>query len=164
MPPTEDRPAAPTPPSRPLIVGVGNPLRGDDGVGPAVVRCLKDAGFAHARLLESKGEPAALMAAWQDADLVVLIDAAASGAAPGTIHRFDATNDPLPPALAACSSHALGLGEAIKLARALGQLPARLIVYAVEGADFAIGATLSAPVSRAVAPLLARLEAEVRGR
>lgn len=124
---------------------------------------MKDARFARARLLESSGEPAALMAAWQDADLVLLIDAAASGAASGTIHRFDATNDPLPPTLAACSSHALGLGEAIELARALRQLPARLIVYAIEGADFAIGATLSAPVSRAVEPLLARLEAEIPG-
>jgi hydrogenase maturation protease len=56
-----------------------------------------------------------------------------------------------------CSTHALGVAEAIELARALGRLPARLEVYAIEGARFTAGAGLSPAVEQAVGKLAASL-------
>jgi hydrogenase maturation protease len=64
--------------------------------------------------------------------------------------RFDATEGPLPPFVSATSTHALGLGDAIELARTLGRLPSRLIVYAIEGARFGAGDALTPAVAAAV--------------
>ena len=84
----------------------------------------------------------------------MLVDTVRSGAAPGTIHRVEVTDRPIPASLRSSSStHAVGVGQAIELARALGRLPSRLDVYAVEGADFALGAGLSAPVAQTVRSL-----------
>ncbi|MFD9637239.1 peptidase M52, partial [Streptomyces violascens] len=61
----------------------------------------------------------------------------------------------------ATSSRGLGLGEAVELARFLGRLPKRLVVYAVEEADTSLGAGLSEPVGAVVEPLAEDVEAEI---
>ena len=81
----------------------------------------------------------------------MIVDTARSGAAPGVIDRIDATERPLPAALrSSTSSHAVGVGEAIELVRALGRLPSRLVVYAVEGRSFEAGAPLSPDVAAVI--------------
>ena len=60
------------------------------------------------------------------------------------------------------STHAFGVADAVELARALGRLPGRLDVYAIEGASFAAGDRLSPAVERAVAELAAELSASRR--
>jgi hydrogenase maturation protease len=126
---------------RPRLIGVGTAWRGDDAAGLAVARQL--GGLAH------EGDAIALIDAWAGARRVILVDAAASGAPPGTVHHFDAAV-PLPARAMRSSTHALGVPEAIELGRALGQLPARLEVYAIEGGDFTLGAELTPPVAVAV--------------
>jgi hydrogenase maturation protease len=133
---------------------VGNRLRGDDGAGPAVASALGARTVA--------GEPLALLHAWDGADAVVLVDAVRTGAPPGTIHRFDASEAPLPAELGgAASTHALGIGEAIELARALGRLPARVIVVGIEGERFELGDELSAAVAGVVGEAAARVRGEL---
>jgi hydrogenase maturation protease len=51
------------------------------------------------------------------------------------------------------SSHGLSLGDAIGLARALDRMPERLILHAVEAADFRLGVGFTPAVAAAVAPL-----------
>ena len=65
------------------------------------------------------------------------------GAEPGTVHRFDAASGPLPSREFRSSTHALGIGETVELARALGRLPARLVVFGIEGESFGSGGELS---------------------
>lgn len=133
-----------------LVIGVGNDSRGDDGAGPAVVRALAETLPPLARAVAHDGEISGLVELLGVAETAVLIDAAVSGAAPGTVRRLDAAAAPLPPAMFACSTHALGLAEAVELARALGRLPARCIAYAIEAESFEPGAPLSPPVAAAV--------------
>ncbi len=97
-------------------------------------------------MLELEGEPVDLIEAWDGVDAVVVADAVASGGEPGEVHRIDAVAGPLPAALAGHSTHALGLAEAVELARALDRLPARLVVYGIEAASFETGAEPSAAV------------------
>ena len=87
----------------------------------------------------------------------MVVDAAASGASPGTVHRFDARAAPLPAAHLRSSTHAFGVADAVELARALGRLPGRLDVYAIEGGDFSLGAGLTPPVAAAVEALVVTL-------
>ena len=137
------------PHSLPLIIGIGNEYRGDDAVGLIVARRLKERLADSVIVLEQSGDGAALMEAWRGAETVIIIDAVMSGAAPGTIHRFDASAQPLPKGAFRCSTHAFGVAEAIELARALGDLPQRLVVYGIEGKNFAAGVGLSAEVEKA---------------
>lgn len=136
-----------------VIIGVGNEYRGDDAVGLVVARRL--GGSA----IESSGGGAELIEAWRGAEVVIVIDAARSGAPAGTIHRFDANERELPRE-AFPSTHAFGLAEAVELSRALGELPRRMIIYAVEGAGFDAGAGLSPEVERAIGVLVERLRQE----
>jgi hydrogenase maturation protease len=88
---------------------------------------------------------------WDGAADAVVIDAASSGAAAGTVHRFDATGGALPAwSRSSTSTHAVGLVEAIELARTLGRLPPRLVVYGIEGERFEAGTELTPAVAAAV--------------
>lgn len=138
---------------QPLIVGVGNAWRHDDAAGLAVARLVGG--------VELTGEVAGLVEVLGAHHAVIAVDAVASGAGPGTIHRFDAAATPLPGGFRSASTHALGLAEAIELARALDALPAQLVVYGIEGADFSAGEGLSAAVADAVERAAALIAEEI---
>ena len=75
------------------------------------------------RAVEREGEPIDLIDMWADEPQTTVIDAVSSGAEPGTIHRVDAGQARLPAELFRGSTHALGVAEAVELARALGRPP-----------------------------------------
>ena len=137
----------------PLLIGIGNPDCGDDGAGAEVVRRVAAAAPDGIRTLILSGKAVELIDAWTGADRVVVIDAARSGSAPGTVRRFDARSAPLPAGHERHSTHGLGLAEAIELARNLDLLPSRLTVYAIEAAETSIGSRISPAVAIAVGRL-----------
>jgi hydrogenase maturation protease len=145
-----------------IVIGVGNAWRGDDGAGLAVARRLRALSPDGVEVREVEGDATALVEAWAGADRVVVVDAAASGAPPGTVRRFDARSGPLPARHLRSSTHAFGVPDAVELARALGRLPGRLDVYAIEGASFTAGDRLSPAVERAVDELAATLNSARR--
>ena len=125
------------------VIGLGNDWRSDDGAGLEVARRVGG------RQLD--GEPIALVEALSAGGEVTIVDAVSSGAPPGTVHEFEAGAEPLPARLFGTSStHALGLAEAIELARSLGRLPARVRVLGIEGARFDYGRGLSPDIEEAV--------------
>jgi hydrogenase maturation protease len=132
-----------------VIIGVGNRYRRDDGVGLLIARRVREGVPPGVPVLEESGEGAALMEAWRGAATVILCDAVRSGAAPGTIHRLEADRQPIPTGFFHYSTHAFSVAEAVELARALGELPPRLIIYGIEGADFTAGTALSPAVEAA---------------
>jgi hydrogenase maturation protease len=144
-----------------LIIGLGNEYRHDDAVGLVAVRRLKGAAPEHVRVLEESGEGTALMESWKGADAVILIDALHSGAKAGTVRRLDAHRQPIPTGLFRYSTHAFGVAESVELARALGQLPPRLIVYGIEGTNFEAGLGLSPEVEKAVPKAVERVLGEL---
>jgi len=147
-----------------MVIGVGNALRHDDAAGLEVarrVRALVDP--ARVAVIEHEGEQSALLDIWERAAAVVLVDAIRSGAPVGTIQRVDASEKPLPaPPWGSSSTHAIGVAEAIELARALGRLPAQVIVYGVEGVRFDAGDGLSKEVRDGVGVLTEAVSQEVR--
>lgn len=150
--------------SRRVVIGIGNPDRGDDAAGRAAARLLRGSLPHDVDIVEHDGEATGLLARLDGATAAYLVDACRSGAAPGTVRRFDATAVPLPQGLFEVSTHGFGVAAAIELARALGRLPDRCIIYAIEGGSFSAGAPLSAPVAQAVTDVAARLHGEIAGR
>jgi len=151
-------------PGRPAVVvlGVGNPMRCDDGVGPAAVGVLARRGVGPGVELRAiGGEPTGLIEAWADRRLAVVVDAVRSGRSPGTVHRLDADRDRLPGGTGGASGHGAGVGEALALARALGRRPRRLVVLGIEAGELGHGSGLSPPVAAALHQLVDRVVAEI---
>jgi hydrogenase maturation protease len=133
-----------------LVLGVGNPDRGDDGAGPALVARLRSHAPRGADLLASHGEFLGLLSAMEGRERVILVDAARSGRAPGSIARFPGADLAGMATLRAGSTHALGLEQALGLLRAIGRPPGEVVVYAIEGRSFRPGNSLSPAVARAL--------------
>ncbi|MBU1227154.1 MAG: hydrogenase maturation protease [Actinobacteria bacterium] len=144
-----------------VVIGVGNPDRGDDAAGRRVAAALRGAVPGGVVVMESDGDPAAIMDAWSGADLAVVVDAMVSGSVAGTVRRFDATATPLPHSVNLASTHGMGAAEAIELARSLERLPLRLLVYGIEGTDFHPGHEMSPAVADAVEVARGMVLAEV---
>jgi len=147
-----------------LILGLGNPLRGDDGLGPAVIAWLQEHGLP-ADVVAVDGGTAGLelvltLMGYQRA---LIVDAADIGRAPGEWRRF--TPD-LQPAFEQAvgrleekgpllSLHTAGLAEALALGAALGVLPEEVVIFGVQPARLDWSPGLSAEVQAAV-PLVGR--------
>jgi len=145
-----------------LVIGVGNDLRGDDAAGLLVADRLRSR-LGDSAVVASDGDAADLLGRWEEVDSVIVVDAMVSGRAPGTVVRHDVGAEPLPVSAFSGSSHSFGLAEAIEIARALGTLPSRLVVYAIEVEATVLGAPLSPPVVDAVHRVVEAIAAEVEG-
>lgn len=145
---------------RPLFIGVGNPDRGDDAVGVAVVQHLRAAAAPHCIVREGPRDALALIDTWRGYDRVFLCDAVVSGAAAGTIFRIAAHRKPLPAEIFRVSTHGFGVAEAVELGRSLHLLPPELILYGIEVMHLSRGAALSAAAKRAAKLVAAFILAE----
>lgn len=149
----------------PLVIGLGSPDRGDDAVGRAVARSVAadEPGVA---VLDHE-DPTSLLDLWSGHDPVLVVDAVRSGAAPGTLHWLETGARGAPVTAGAWrhtghgGTHAVGLAEMVELGRALGRLPARLVVVGIEAESFDHGAPLSPRVAEAVPVAAARVCREV---
>lgn len=146
-----------------LVAGIGRAERGDDAAGPLVARAIARRAVPGVEVRVCGDDLLALVEAWHGRAAVVLVDAMNAGVPPGTILRFDAIRDPLPPGTVGVSSHAFGLERAIELARVLRQLPGSLVVYGIQGSRFGPGASVSPEVRIAVAEAAARIAEEIEG-
>jgi hydrogenase maturation protease len=130
-----------------LIIGCGNPVRGDDAAGLLTVRHLRELGIA---AQEHNGDALGLIEAWRGADTVVLIDTVVTGSKSGKVTTWDAIAHPLAGDCFHCSTHSFGVAGAVELARMLGRLPSHLQIYGIEGKAFEIGTKPSPAVLRGV--------------
>jgi hydrogenase maturation protease len=146
-----------------VVIGVGNEFRRDDGAGPAVVARLRDLAPDGVQLVITDGEPARLVEAWTGAALAIVVDAVrAQPPHPGQVHRF-VVDRPRAGMGRSASSHGLSLDDAIGLSMALGRMPGRLIVHAIEAADLAQGPGLTPPVAAAVGAVAAEIMHSLSG-
>jgi hydrogenase maturation protease len=157
-----------SPGPRTVVVGVGNEFRRDDGAGPEVIARLRalqpgDASLSDVILALSDGEPGRMIDLWEGARLAVVIDAVRDTAMPPG-HRYQLTADAVADAAdSAASSHSIGFTDTVELARVLGRLPEKLMVFAVVGRDFGFGTELTAEVAAAVAELVEQVREIVSG-
>ena len=134
-----------------LVVGLGNPDRGDDGAGLVAVRAV-EAG----RRVE-RSDCADLIDLIDGEDEVVIVDAMRSGRPPGSIVRFEASESSLPDR-SFVSSHSFGLADTIALANVLNRLPAKLTVFGIEASDASLGSGLSPEVRTAAEAVAAEID------
>lgn len=162
------------------VASLGSEYRRDDGAGPAVARLVARA-LPSVRLAGPLTDPLDLLGVWDGSDLAVVVDAVRSGARPGSITVVeldtgcDASRSGHPsvgergPACGAnrpgaASTHGVGLAGVLRLARALGTAPRRVVVVGIEGREFSPGVGLTSAVAAAVGKAAARVLAIVEER
>lgn len=148
-----------------LIVGIGNPYRCDDGIGPLIAKHLGNMIPEKVDVLSDIKDGLSLMDLWEKYDCVYLIDAVKSGGAPGRMYRFDASTEDLPHNFFTnYSTHSINIPEIIALAGNLNLLPEELIIYGVEGKDFRMGKELSEEVRLSISSVAGCIKNELEKR
>ena len=104
-----------------MVIGVGNADRGDDAAGLIAVRRVRQCAPG-VRTIERSGDIVGLLEKWEGEERVILIDATCSGAAPGTVHRLNAHEAPVPFLGFRGSTHSWGVGEAVELGAGSGSI------------------------------------------
>lgn len=128
-----DSDGRPWPSPRVLVLGLGNPLLADDGVGLAVLASVESQGPwpANVRLVDGGTWGMSLLPDVIEAETLLVLDAVRSGRAPGSVVRGE--DDAVPRWYAhPASPHQVDLPEVLGAAELLGRLPARVVVVGVE--------------------------------
>lgn len=146
-----------SPRKRTVIVGVGNALLKDEGIGVHVVRALQEMGLAspggEVEVVDGGTSPGALDWA-EGADKLIIVDAARGGGEPGTIYRFAPDEVSGEPKLLT-SLHDLGLLDSLRMMESLGDPPRETVIIGVEPAEVDWGLELT-PTLRAKLPDVVR--------
>jgi len=147
-----------------LILGLGNPFRGDDGVGTSVIAALKGLDQPPYVVVLDGGTPGLeTVLIWQGYQRVIIVDAADMGMQPGSWKRFVPGEAVLPMRESAMQGtlHSAGLAEALALAQALEIMPPELVFYGVQPAYTGWSANLTEAVNAVVPALCEAISAEI---
>ena len=133
-----------------LVIGLGNPLLGDDGVGLAALQRLAALTFAPpVELLDGGVWGLALLPEIERAGALLLLDAVQGDRGPGAIYSLDAEH--IPRLFGGkLSPHQVDVRELLALAELRGALPHRLHVVGVQPAAMNYGDDLSPAAAAAV--------------
>jgi len=147
-----------------LILGLGNPLRGDDGVGPRMAKELTRRGLPEGvAALDGGTGGLDLLQALEGWRRVVIVDAADIGRVPGQFARFTPGQVRLAKAADPFSFHRAGVGEVLALAQALGWTLPEIVIFGVQPAEVGWGEGLSPAVEATLPALADAILEEVRG-
>ncbi len=137
-----------------LIIGLGNPLRGDDGIGVRVIEELKTQTLpSNAQVVDGGTQGLGLVNLMEGWTRVILVDAADVGQAPGQFKRFLLDEAQLLGNSRHLSIHAAGLRDALLLAQALEILPPEVIIFGIQPRQLDWDSNLS-PEIEAILPNL----------
>jgi hydrogenase maturation protease len=127
-----------------VVIGLGNPLMGDDGLGLAAIARLQEVWRLPdgVEVVDGGTWGMNLLPVIEDAGRVLLIDAVATGAAPGTLHLLERNR--IPKYLATkISPHQVDLRDVLALAELRGTLPEQTVAVGLEPAAVELSNTLS---------------------
>jgi hydrogenase maturation protease len=134
------------------VLGIGNLLMGDEGVGVHVVRRLEEmCRLPDIEFVDGGTGGLNLLEYFTDSDLVVIIDAAVDGKAPGTVTRLHPEfSSDYPPTLV---SHDIGLKDMLDAVQLLDQKPETILFTLTISDPARISMDLSPEIQRAVQPV-----------
>jgi hydrogenase maturation protease len=145
-----------------IIVGIGHPFRGDDGLGHHVIEALRPHLPPHVDARTLLGDISGLLDIFESYQNVYLVDAIVTQTcAPGTRYRLE--GDRLTQLSNACrtSTHAFDISQTLKMAHNLDMMPQNLVVYGIEAQDFSEGKGLSQDVAEQLQALVSDIVNEI---
>ncbi len=147
-----------------LVLGLGNVLCSDDGLGATAVHLLDRAYIAPegVRIVDGGTLGLSLLPLLQDAQRVLIVDAIRNGGAgPGSPVRIEG-EDVAPAVRERLSPHQIGVADLVDGARLLGCCPPTMVLVGLVPESLALGVELSPAVARGMTGLVKRVAAEAR--
>ncbi len=136
-----------------LVLGLGNVLLGDDGIGPALIgQLLQEQPRWEDRIefLDGGTQGLALLGFLSGREAIIIIDALAMGAPPGTTRILNVSEVFQMGVNRADSAHGGNASELLALAKVLDEIPNSVFVVGVEPQNIATGYGLSESARRAL--------------
>ena len=157
-----------TKPKPTIIIGLGNPLMADEGIGTVLVDEL--AKLAAAGKLPSEtveyydGGTGGmyLLHTIAERKKVILIDCCLMGAEPGTIRRFTPDDVKSVKQMAHLSLHEVDILNVIKMAKQIGQCPDEIVIFGIEPVSITQQLHLNESIQTKIPDYIAVIEAEIR--
>lgn len=149
-------------PQKIVILGVGNLLLSDEGVGVHVAHELMKMDLPpEVSVVEGGTDGFRLLNVITEADRVIVIDAVRSGATPGSVYRFDVNDIRSVPPGFMTSVHQVGILEVIELSDLIGKTP-RATVIGVEPKSLEMSMELSPEVKEKIPRIIELVLEEVK--
>ncbi len=148
-----------------IVIGVGNLLLKDEGVGVHAVRELqKEKNLPGVEVVDGGVAGIGLIDLFQGAEKLILVDAAEMALPPGSVVRFTPEEirsraDVERPRF---SSHEVGVLEVLEVARALGQCPPEVVVIGIQPKEISWGTELSPEVEASLPRVVSLVLEEIR--
>ena len=145
-----------------LVLGMGNPILSDDGVGLYVAERVRETALPDGvEVMQSEVAGLRLLELVRGHDKVVIVDALRSGREPGDVVRYEAKD--FKGGHRYGSAHSIGLGTALELGHRLGyDMPKEVVVFAIEADDIeTFGEEFCEPVTAAAERVVELVRAEV---
>jgi hydrogenase maturation protease len=151
-------------PSALLVLGLGNVLCGDDGLGAVAVYLLQRRYRAPdgVSVLDGGTLGLSLLPLLEDARAAILVDAVRADGPPGSFVRLEG-DDVAPAAAERLSVHQVGVADLLEAARWRGRCPSPLILLGLVPESLELGVGRTPRVEAALPGLVERVVAEARG-
>ena len=144
-----------------LVLGIGNILLRDEGVGGRVIEQMQKKRLPDdVELVDGGTAGADLLNVLAERRKVIVIDAVQADCEPGTVLRFTA-DDLVRPDGVGMSLHELGLGEALTMNKQLGCEPKDVVVFGIKPKDIRCGLELSEEIAASVPKVVELVLAEI---
>jgi hydrogenase maturation protease len=145
-----------------LILGVGNLLLSDEGIGVHVAQRMMELDMPpEVHVVEGGTDGFGLVSVILEADRMILIDAVKGGGQPGSIYRFDIDDCPPYPDLFKTSVHQISILEVINLSSLIGSTPQTTII-GVEPQCLDMGMELSPQIEAQIPKIIQMIQEEVK--
>jgi len=145
-----------------IIIGIGNLILRDEGVGVHAVRALEDMDLPHGvEVIDGGTATMELLPVFQEAGRIIVIDALRGGARPGTIYRLS-PDDLMRETERPLSLHQVGLLEVLGMARQIGGDP-EVVIIGVEPKEISWGMELTPEVQARLPRVMDAVFEELRG-
>jgi hydrogenase maturation protease len=148
-----------------VLIGIGQKLRGDDAIGPAVVAAWEEK-YAHqnknVRVEISQLPGLELLGLLEEADAAILVDAIQSGGKVGRVH-VAGLDDLISFGAGSGSVHGFGVAETLALGRKVDPdaIPAQVIIIGIETAQMGLGEPISPEVLASLPLAVEKIQEEV---
>jgi hydrogenase maturation protease len=147
-----------------VVLGLGNPIMSDEGIGPAILQRFMDRAqdYAPIEFVDVGTGGFSLLYHLEGADRVVFVDCAQMGDQPGTIRRFTCDQVQTVKRLAHFSLHEGDLLTLIEKAKQLGQCPEEIVIFGIEPELIDFGLDLTETLSARMDEYVARIDEELK--
>ena len=143
------------------ILGIGSPLRRDDGIGIRIIQeMLKEKKYEGMNIIDGGTSPDLPSLLEEHLGKLIIIDALKGGGKPGEVYRLEITDSRMADDIPG-SVHGLGVLDGLKMMKILGTEPSEVLLIGIEPYDTSYGLGLSPMIEAAIPALIKAVEAEL---